>query len=73
MPTSEADTLVVEPLVVMEPRVLLAMATVPLLAELMPNVVPPELEVLTAIDPVPEPLPMVLPVTVPMFKLPACA
>ena len=38
-----------EPLVVMEPMVLLAMATVPLLAELMPNMVPPVPEVVTEI------------------------
>jgi hypothetical protein len=73
MPTSEADTLVAAPLVLMEPMVLLATATVPLLAELMPNVVPPVPEVVTEIEPVPVPLPMVLPVTVPMFTLPACA
>ena len=72
MPKSEAEiVVVVEPFTVMEPMVLLAMATVPLLAEPMPQLVPPEIDVVTEMEPVPVPLPMVLPVAVPMFAEPA--
>ncbi len=70
MPVSEAETVVAEPFTVMEPMLLLAMATVPMLAEPMPKLVPPVPDVVTEMEPVPVPLPMVLPVTVPMFALP---
>jgi hypothetical protein len=70
MPVSEAETLVVVPFAVMEPMVLLEIATVPLLDETMPKVGPPP-EVVTEMEPVPVPLPMVLPVTVPMLTFPA--
>jgi len=72
MPTSEAETLVFAPLVVMEPMVLLAMFTVPLLEEPMPKDVPPLPEVVTEIEPVPVPLPMMFSVTVPILAEPAC-
>ncbi len=60
-----------KPFAMIEPMVLLAMATVPLLLEPMAKVVPPVPEVVTEMEPVPVPLPMVLPVTVPMLALPA--
>ena len=41
-----------------------------LLAEAMPKEVPPEPEVVTEMEPVPVPPPMVLPVSVPMFTWP---
>ncbi len=72
MPTSQAETVVAVLFTVMEPMVLLAMATVPLLVEPMPKLVPLLNAVVTEMEPVPVPLPMVLPVTVPMFTLPAC-
>ena len=71
MPTSDAETKVFNPFTVMEPMVLLAMATVPLLVEPIPKLVPPVPAVVTEMEPVPVPPPMVLPVTVPMFTLPA--
>jgi hypothetical protein len=71
MPISEAETLVDEPFAVREPTVLFPMATVLLLDELIPKVVPPVPEVVMETDPVPVPLPIVFPVTVPMFTLPA--
>ena len=64
------ETPVVVPFVVMEPMVLLLMATGRVLAEPMPNAVPPLPPVMAEIEPVPVPLPMVLPVTVPMFACP---
>ena len=70
MPVSDAEMVLAEPFTVMEPMVLFAMATVPVLAEQMPKLVPPGPEVVTAIEPVPLPLPMVLPVTVPTFADP---
>ena len=72
MPVSEAEIVLAEPLTVTEPMLLLAMATVPLLADPMPKVVPPVPAVVTETDPVPVSVPMVLPVTVPMFAAPAC-
>ena len=71
MPVSEAGTEVDLPFTVMEPMVLLAIATVPLLAEPMPKLVALLPVPVTEMEPVPVPLPMVLPVTVPMFTLPA--
>ena len=77
MPISEAEMaveglpLVSAPWVVMEPMVLLAMTTVPVLTEPMPKVAPPVPEVVTEIEPVPVPLPTVLPMVVPMFTDPA--
>ena len=72
MPVSEADAVATEPFTVMEPMVLLLKATVPLLPEPMPKLVPPDPEVVIEIEPPPVPLPMVLPVTVPTFTEPAC-
>ena len=71
MPVSEAEMLVDVPFVVMEPMTLLAIATVPVLPEPMPKLVPPVPAVVTEMEPVPVLLPMVLPVTVPTLTLPA--
>ena len=60
-----------EPFVVIEPMVLLAMATVPLLAEPMPKVGPSGPPDVTEIESVPVPLPIMLPVIVPIFAAPA--
>ena len=61
MPVSEAELLVTVAFTVMEPMVLLAMATV-LPSEPMPKVVPPF--VVTESEPLPVSLPMVLPAAV---------
>ncbi len=70
MPVMEAEMAEVAPMVVIEPMVLLLMATEAPLVEPIPKAVPPEPEVTTEINPVPLPLPIVLPVTVPMFAAP---
>ena len=72
MPVSEAEMVLPEPFTVMEPMMFWAMSTVPLLNEPMPKLVPPFPEVVMETEPVPVPLPMVLPATVPMFTAPAC-
>ena len=56
----------------MAPMLLFEITTVPELIEPSPYVVPPLPEVLVEMDSVPLALPMVLPVSVPMFTEPAC-
>ena len=68
MPTSEAEML--PPLAVMEPMLLLAMTTVPLLEVPMPKAVPVKLAQVKEMEFVPVPPPMRLPVAVPMFADP---
>ena len=72
MPVKPCDTLVVEPDVVIEPITLFEIEIeLPLDSLVMPELMPPVVEIVETTDPVPVPLPIVLPLVVPMFALPA--
>ena len=69
IPASEGE---IGPFTVIDPMVLLAIDMVLLLEEPIPKLVPPAPKVEMETEPVPELLPIIFPVSVPMFAEPVC-